>query len=397
MSDESDDELRRNRGPSMAPEVQYPKFDQYDDWEPNVFPPNDVSDAFFEYPELRRSLSSHDLMLEDSTLKSNGEVNPSKLDDKQLKYTDSRNQNLNKYFYYDSPLSEETGVWIPISIPPMPKGDLEEWQKGFYMEGDYLAEGDRGWDQCTGQENKEMTMWEVFRDMLIMAREKMSSHASIDFHGYIGPRVSKHMLSEVWEEMAQTLKDANFGNIKVILEAEPPRWLPDSAASSCMLCNLRFHPIMRPRHHCRFCGGIFCNGCSKGRMLLPATFHTSNLQRVCDVCNVRLEPIQTFLIDQISRAVQLPTHDLTDLSTLRSWLNFPWSQSMEYEIYKATNTLRGCDKVGYMNPDKSIPSAILKQAKGLAILTVAKVGAMFTYNIGIGIVVAKRDGKSCSF
>ena len=32
---------------------------------------------------------------------------------------------------------------------------------------------------------------------------------------------------------------------------------------------------------------------------------------------------------------------MTDMSTLRSWLNFPWGQSMEYEIYKSTNTIRG--------------------------------------------------------
>ena len=50
-------------------------------------------------------------------------------------------------------------------------------------------------------------------------------------------------------------------------------------------------------------------------------------------------------MDQVSRAAQLPTHDLTDLSTLRSWVNFPWGQSMEYEIYKAANTIRKYNKV----------------------------------------------------
>lgn len=101
-------------------------------------------------------------------------------------------------------------------------------------------------------------------------------------------------------------------------------------------------------------------------------------------------------MDQVSRAAQLPTHDLTDLSTLRSWLNVPWGQSMEYEIYKATNTIRGYSKVGSLKPEKSIPDAILKQAKGLAIFTVAKVGMMVTYNIGTGLVVARRENGSWS-
>lgn len=53
-------------------------------------------------------------------------------------------------------------------------------------------------------------------------------------------------------------------------------------------------------------------------------------------------------------------------------------------------------QVGYLIPEKSIPDAILKQAKGLAILTVAKVGVMVTYNIGTGIVVARRQDGSWS-
>lgn len=299
-------------------------------------------------PDFQVSEASDELMLEDRALGINEKVNPLMFHNKQQDYLDSCNQMTNKYFYYDRPLSEETGVWIPISLPPMSKIDHEEWNKGLYADGGYFPDVDMGWDQYIGQ-TKEMTMWDVFRDMLLVAREKMSACTSIDFYRYTGWSISNHLLEEAWREMAQTLKDANFGNTKSILEAEPLRWLPDSAASACMLCNARFHPIMRSRHHCRFCGGIFCSRCSKGRMLLPASFCTSNLQRVCDVCSVRLELVQSYLIDQISRAVQLPTHDLTDLSTLRSWLNFPWGQSMEYEIYKATNTLRACSKARYFS------------------------------------------------
>ena len=46
-----------------------------------------------------------------------------------------------------------------------------------------------------------------------------------------------------------------------------------------------------------------------------------------------------------------------------------------------------------MNPERSIPSAVLKGARGLAILTVAKVGAVVAYKMGTGLVVARRlDG-----
>ncbi|TXG66685.1 hypothetical protein EZV62_007960 [Acer yangbiense] len=302
-------------------------------------------------------------------------------------------QKSGKYFYYDTPLSEETGIWVPVSVPPMSEIEQEEWNRGLCVNGGCFPDGDLGWDQFIG-ENKEMTMWDVISEMLVAARGQVNAIASGNRCGTSW--ISSHLLEDAWKEMAQTLTEANFGNTRGLLEAEPPKWLPDSSAAACMLCNVWFHPIMCSRHHCRFCGGIFCNSCSKGRSLLPMKFRTRNPQRVCDVCCVRLESVQSQLMDKVSRAAQLPTHDLTDLSTLRSWLNFPWGQSMEYEIYKVANAIRGYDKVGSLKPEKSIPDAILKQAKGLAVLTIAKVGVMVSYNIGTGLVVARREDGSWS-
>lgn len=53
-------------------------------------------------------------------------------------------------------------------------------------------------------------------------------------------------------------------------------------------------------------------------------------------------------------------------------------------------------QVGYIKPEKSIPDVVLRQAKGLAIISVAKVGVMVTYNIGTGLVVARRADGSWS-
>lgn len=53
-------------------------------------------------------------------------------------------------------------------------------------------------------------------------------------------------------------------------------------------------------------------------------------------------------------------------------------------------------QIGALTPERSIPDSILKQAKGLAILTVAKVGMMVTYNVGTGLVVARREDGSWS-
>lgn len=258
-------------------------------------------------------------------------------------------------FYYDPPLLEDTGVWIPISVPPMSESDHEEWAKGFHLNGGCFPEEELGYSQCFGGE-KELTMWDVMVEMLTAARGRVGSLGSIGNNGCRLSWMSSHMLEQAWSELEHSLTEANFGNVREILEAEPPRWLSDSSAASCMLCGVRFHPIMCSRHHCRFCGGIFCGDCSKGRSLLPVKFRVADPQRVCDVCNVRLESVQPYLMDKVSNAAQLPTHDLTDLSTLRSWVNFPWGQSMEYEIYKATNTIRAYNKVSIQV--SSMPPAI---------------------------------------
>lgn len=262
---------------------------------------------------------------------------PSIAADNQKGDLGARNCEEGKYFYYDTPLYEETGIWIPVSVPPMTKNEHEEWTQGFCSNGGYIPEAATGWKQCIG-EDKELTMWDVVVEMLLVARGKLNALASGDIAQISW--ISTQLIEQAWKEMAQTLTEANFSNAQEILESEPPKWLPDSTASSCMLCSVRFHPIMCTRHHCRFCGGIFCSDCTKGRSLLPEKFRTGDPQRVCDVCCVRLESVQPYLMNHVSRAAQFPTHDLTDLSTLRSWVNFPWGQSMEYEIYKAANTIR---------------------------------------------------------
>ncbi|KAL2483516.1 RING/FYVE/PHD-type zinc finger family protein [Forsythia ovata] len=377
----------------MDAKVQYPKF-EINDFETKICSPR-VYEGVDECVRDRNIEALDNFKLKEDTLSRDELMTVASVDEEVQSNLAAGNKKLRKYFYYDTPLSEDTGIWIPVSVPPMLETERTELNKDLYFNGGYLPEDDMGWSECIG-EDKEMTMWDVVLDVLLAARGKISSLSSGDVNGYSISWMQSHLLEQAWKEMAQTLTDANFGKMKEILESEPPKWLPDSAASACMLCNVRFHPIMCSRHHCRFCGGIFCNGCSRGRSLLPAKFQSGDPQRVCDVCCVRLESVQSCLMDRVSRAAQLPTHDLTDLSTMRSWLNFPWGQSMEYEIYKAANTIRGYTKVGSLKPEKSIPNAILKDAKGLAILTVAKVGMMVTYNIGTGLVVARRDDGSWS-
>ncbi|KAJ6913801.1 hypothetical protein NC651_016139 [Populus alba x Populus x berolinensis] len=155
-----------------------------------------------------------------------------------------------------------------------------------------------------------------------------------------------YLHSSVYIPSAPPLLEPNYSTVyKDVLEAEPPEWLPDSSTTVCMQCTAPFTAISRGRHHCRFCGGVFCRTCTKGRCLLPVKFRERNPQR---------------------------------------------------EVYKASNTLRSYWQVSRLNPEKSIPLAILKGAKGLAILTVAKAGAIVAYKLGTGLVIARRSDGSWS-
>ena len=52
------------------------------------------------------------------------------------------------------------------------------------------------------------------------------------------------------------------------LSARAPRWVPDEFARACASCGRDFG-LLRRRHHCRGCGEVFCDECSRARLALP--------------------------------------------------------------------------------------------------------------------------------
>jgi hypothetical protein len=63
-------------------------------------------------------------------------------------------------------------------------------------------------------------------------------------------------------------------------------WLEDSLSPHCLKCHEPFRALRQRRHHCRSCGGIFCDRCSATRMPLLQLGHVDPV-RVCDACAVR--------------------------------------------------------------------------------------------------------------
>ncbi|KAL9376598.1 hypothetical protein Peur_030718 [Populus x canadensis] len=289
--------------------------------------------------------------------------------------------------------------------------------------GDYVAfefpqdyMGDSSYDRCVSANfnappEVEVNLKNVLGGIvaILTGRNKDSSSSSVSVNkqqpgsdvSFLGSEKNgdTYLHSSVYIPSAPPLLEPNGFNYavyKAVLEAEPPEWLPDSSTTVCMQCTSPFTVVTRGRHHCRFCGGVFCRTCTKGRCLLPAKFRERNPQRVCDACYDRLDSIQGVLICTISNAMQVAKHDVMDWTCMRGWLNLPVGLSMEHEIYKASNTLRSYWQVSMLNPEKSIPLAVMKGAKGLAILTVVKAGAVVAYKLGTGLVIARRSDGSWS-
>ena len=61
------------------------------------------------------------------------------------------------------------------------------------------------------------------------------------------------------------------------------KWILDEDTDKCMKCSVLFNYIIRGRHHCRSCGGIYCNNCTTKRAPV-LKFGSHAKVRVCDEC-----------------------------------------------------------------------------------------------------------------
>lgn len=62
-------------------------------------------------------------------------------------------------------------------------------------------------------------------------------------------------------------------------------WIPDSEAKLCMCCQKQRFSLFARRHHCRRCGRVVCDSCSKYRVRLTEVYHDLCV-RVCLDCNL---------------------------------------------------------------------------------------------------------------
>jgi hypothetical protein len=184
-------------------------------------------------------------------------------------------------------------------------------------------------------------------------------------------------------------------------------WADDELNTTCSKCRALFSYTVF-KHHCRKCGLIFCNECSRSKLLIPAEDlvlrpqegYVSNVKsslpssiindedsfrapkRVCDGCSHQLRGLQEDLRILVSRANQETIIDSSSIISGVPQIDY----FLENEIRNATLMLQTLRST---SGEENIPKELLEMARGVVFMTIVKAGFMFTGRYGTGLVVAK--------
>lgn len=92
------------------------------------------------------------------------------------------------------------------------------------------------------------------------------------------------------QESSPDILENSLPETSSVLGKQPPFWVPDSDAPSCMLCDVKF-TVLKRRHHCRACGKVLCNKCCNMKYKLE---YQGNIDsRVCVSCYQLLTKAET--------------------------------------------------------------------------------------------------------
>jgi len=105
----------------------------------------------------------------------------------------------------------------------------------------------------------------------------------------------------------------------------PATWIPDERVRRCFGCNITFN-MFRRKHHCRFCGRVFCTTCSVYREIIPSYYYTFertvNPQRTCGPCAQVLQ--RTAKVEHLVRMLSVLPVLFRELFVLRL-VNTEWN------------------------------------------------------------------------
>lgn len=158
---------------------------------------------------------------------------------------------------------------------------------------------------------------------------------------YLSP--SKVLMSN--EESPQTFVSAAHGiqpNLSNSLSPSIgiPKWKMEQTVNECPICRSQFGFFKR-KHHCRACGGVFCDSCTTFRASLTELGLEEQV-RICAVCvtNVHIPapPLQNGIAEELSsldgsaRFKQSMNGSATD-KEIKEWLSMINNSNQQQKFY----------------------------------------------------------------
>jgi len=152
----------------------------------------------------------------------------------------------------------------------------------FTCEAALNAETDHGREETRGQLDDILHQ---FGDLMHRAPTHSKTGKIVAEYAEQAMKKGHHILSELERLFKEDMRER---------ESRRPEWVPDDSSSHCRMCEDRFIMLWRHRHHCRQCGNLICDDCSKGRKRLPELNYFED-ERVCDDCvhkHLEFKPIE---------------------------------------------------------------------------------------------------------
>jgi hypothetical protein len=123
---------------------------------------------------------------------------------------------------------------------------------------------------------------------------------------------------------------------------QPGQWMGDAESDSCLECKLLFGLLLR-RHHCRRCGGLFCDNCTSKRILIPdalfvvppnSLFHESDssvINRCCSTCTILVRNYRSSQQLTAVLPITVPSSNLCESNGSLNVSNFSTSVSVNQD------------------------------------------------------------------
>ncbi len=152
--------------------------------------------------------------------------------------------------------------------------------------------------------------------------------------------LSVSMFLDSDKDLSPTLKDNYLRFSSDLNERKRYNWVKDDTINNCQNCNTLFTILLR-KHHCRYCGKIFCYKCAnnfinisninddipKQVWNIKSYFNFSDTHRVCDDCNITINNLKS--ISKLLTVFELLPLDIKDYKNI-SLVSKSWNLISKY-------------------------------------------------------------------